>query len=88
MPQFLRVVVLLTSLAVSACAGDKSIQAPLTTKVLDDLPRVANSRSAPCAMQREIAKQNAYIDAIRQGRDVEYQAPCDVDKARSEPKTS
>lgn len=75
--QWKRASALLIALALPACA-DWSTQLPATTKVLDDLPRVENSTKSPCWQQRQIAKQNAYVDTIRGKKDVSYQAPCDV----------
>ena len=68
------------------CA-DPSIQLPGTTKLLDDLPRVANSDKAPCRMQREVAAQNSYLASIKEGKEVVYTAPCEAGK-KPEPKTS
>lgn len=71
--------VLLLLLVLPACA-DNATQLPGTTKLLDELPRVANSTAAPCRLQREIAAQNSYIETIKTGKDTVYKAPCDVDK--------
>ena len=81
----------LVSLALSACAN--SIPLPGTTKLLDELPRVENTSGAPCWMQIEVAKQNAYLDSIKAGRELVYAAPCQIKPkpprvASSEPKTS
>ena len=65
-------------LLLPACAGQETLL-PATTKVLDELPRVANSTAAPCRLQREIAAQNSYIETIKTGKDTVYKAPCDVD---------
>lgn len=72
---------LLLLLLLPACA-DSATQLPATTKILDKLPRVANSSAAPCRLQREIAAQNSYIDAIRTEKDTVYKAPCDIDPKR------
>jgi len=61
---------------------DSVTQLPGTTKLIDDLPRVANSTAAPCRMQREVAAQNSYIASIQEQKAVTYKAPCDVDKSR------
>jgi hypothetical protein len=74
-----KVVLLLTALALQGCA-DWSTQLPATTKVLDELPRVDNSTKSPCWQQRQIAKQNAYVDTIKGKKEVAYQAPCDTDQ--------
>lgn len=73
--------VLLASLAMSGCAG-QSTQLPGTTRLLDELPRVANSRAAPCRMQKEVAAQNSYLASIKEKREVVYKAPCDVEPER------
>lgn len=78
---------LLLSLCLTACA-DKETQLPATTKILDDLPRVANSTKAPCRMQKEVAAQNSYLDSIKRGGEVVYKAPCEVDPKPVPPKTS
>jgi hypothetical protein len=74
--------ILLASLALPACTPwwASETPLPLTTKVIDELPKVNNSTSAPCRMQREVAKQWSFIHTIQQGKTVVYQAPCDVDK--------
>jgi hypothetical protein len=47
--------------------------------VLRELPRVSNSRKSPCWQQREIATQNAWIDAATgKEKDPVYRAPCDL----------
>lgn len=70
---------LLVSLLLPACV-DSATQLPATTKLLDDLPRVANSTAAPCRLQREIAAQNSYIATILDKKEVVFKAPCEVDK--------
>lgn len=45
--------------------------------VLKAVPRVANRRSAPCDMQREVAAQNSALDSGITGKPVTYAAPCD-----------
>lgn len=47
--------------------------------VLKAVPRVANRRSAPCDMQREVAAQNSALDSGITGTPVTYAAPCDVE---------
>ena len=47
--------------------------------VLKAVPRVANRRSAPCDMQREVAAQNSALDSGITGKPVTYAAPCDVE---------
>lgn len=69
----------------AGCAGSAT-PLPATTKLLDDLPRVANSASAPCRMQKEVAAQNSYLATIKGGQEVVYKAPCDVDKKPAPPK--
>lgn len=61
--------------------------------VLREVPRVANRRSAPCDMQRQVAVQNSALDSVITGKPVTYAAPCDVEKPaapvnKPEPKTS
>ena len=73
--------VLLLLLVLPACA-DNATPLPGTTKLLDELPRVANSTAAPCRLQREIAAQNSYLDTIKTGKDTVYKAPCDIDPQR------
>lgn len=69
---------LLASLATAGCAGS-STQVPATTEILKELPRVSNSRAAPCRLQREVAAQNSYLATVEAGKVIVYQAPCDVD---------
>lgn len=69
---------LLIALLLPACAGNAT-PLPGTTKLLDELPRVANSTAAPCRMQREVASQNSYLATIKEQREVIYKAPCDID---------
>lgn len=40
------------------------------------MPRVQNSAKSPCWQQEQIASQNAYVDAIKAGKEVVYTAPC------------
>lgn len=68
-------------LLLPACA-ELGTPLPATTKLLDELPRVANSTAAPCRLQREIAAQNSYLDTIKTGKDTVYKAPCDIDPQR------
>ena len=82
--QFPRAVVLLLPLLMAACSASET-PAPLTTRVLDELPRVSNSPLAPCWQQKQIAAQNGFIDAIKLQRDVVYRAPCAVDKPAPAP---
>ena len=82
---------LLANLGLMGCAS--SIPLPGTTKLLDELPRVENTSAAPCWMQIEVAKQNAYLDSIKAGRELVYAAPCQIKPkpprvASSDPKTS
>lgn len=53
---------------------------PGTTKLIDEMPRVANSTKAPCRLQKEIAAQNSYIATIKEKKEIVYVAPCVVDK--------
>lgn len=62
-----------------------AIPLPGTIKLLEEMPRVANSTKAPCRLQKEIAAQNSYIATIKEKREIVYVAPCVVDKA-AEPK--
>ena len=86
--------VLLLSLVMGGCAGDKSTLVPVTTRILDALPRVENSRASPCWLQIQIAAQNSYLASVTAGQEVTYHAPCMVDKpqtpppAKAQPKTS
>ena len=68
----------LLSLLLPACAGNGT-PLPATTKVLDELPRVENSTKSPCWQQKQIARQNSYVDSIK-GKEVAYKAPCEIDK--------
>lgn len=68
---------LLIAPLIQAC-GANSIQAPATTKLLDELPRVSNSPKSPCWQQREIARQNSYLATIKAARETVYKAPCDL----------
>ncbi len=74
-------ILLLLALLISGCVG-KETQLPATTKLLDDLPRVANSTKAPCRMQREVAAQNSYVATIKAKKPVVFKAPCDVDEPK------
>jgi hypothetical protein len=66
------------ALATTACAA-ASTPPPATTDVLRELPRVSNSRKSPCWQQREIATQNAWVDAATgKEKDPVYRAPCDL----------
>jgi hypothetical protein len=65
-------------LLTSGCAGG-AIQLPGTTKLLDDLPRVDNSTTASCRLQKQIAAQNSYLASIKAKKRVVYKAPCEVD---------
>jgi hypothetical protein len=69
---------LLLLLLLPACA-DSATQLPGSIKLIDELPRVANSTAAPCRLQREIAAQNSYVDTIKSGKQTVYKAPCDID---------
>jgi hypothetical protein len=74
------------SLALAGCAG-QSIPMPLTEAgALAAFKPIANSRRAPCEMQRAVAAHNSAYDTLQVGREVAYKAPCDVDKPA--PKTS
>ena len=72
---------LLGSLALQGCA-ESSTQLPGTTKLLDDLPKVENSKVSPCWQQRQIASQNSYLHTIRDKKETVYKAPCDVEPQR------
>lgn len=71
---------LLTALALTGCA-EKSIPA-IGSSVLDDLPKVENSRLSPCWQQKQIAAQRSYVDTVKSGKQEVYKADC------SEAKTS
>jgi len=43
------------------------------------MPRVYNSKSAPCRLQKEIAAQNSYVDTVLTKREMVYKAPCEID---------
>jgi hypothetical protein len=79
-----RLPLLLLPLAFGGCSlglmGGSAIPLPVTTKVIDDLPRVSNSPVAPCWQQRQVAAQNSYLATVRVGVETVYAAPCDVDK--------
>lgn len=63
-----------------AGCSDSATLLPGTTKLLDELPKVANSSKAPCRLQKEIAAQNSYLATIREKKEIVYVAPCVVDK--------
>lgn len=69
---------LLSALLIPACA-DQSTQPPATSILLERLPRVDNSRSAPCWQQKQIAAQNSYIDTVKNNKEAVYKAACDVE---------
>lgn len=74
------------SLSLAGCAG-QSIPTPLTEAgALAAFRPIANSRRAPCEMQREVAAHNSAYDTLQTGKEIAYKAPCDVDKPA--PKTS
>lgn len=77
--QYPRAAALLLPLLMAACSASET-PAPLTTRVLDELPRVSNSPLAPCWQQKQIAAQNGFIDAIKLQKEVAYKAPCVADK--------
>lgn len=60
---------------------------PETISLLEAVPRVDNSPRAPCWQQRQIAAQNAFLDAALKARGLTslvpkpltYKAPCDID---------
>lgn len=68
----------LLSAALLAGCADLSTPLPGTTKLLDTLPRVENSRRSPCWQQRQIAAQNSYLASIKAGSETVYKAPCDA----------
>lgn len=70
---------LLIALLIPACA-DPSTQPPATSTLLDKLPRVENSRSSPCWQQQQIAKQNSYLDTLKNNKETVWKAACDVEK--------
>lgn len=78
------VLMLPVALAMAGCAGS-SIPVPATTEILKELPRVANSRAAPCRVQREIAAQNSYLATVETGAVTVYKAPCDAEQKKAEP---
>jgi len=48
--------------------------------LLDKLPRVDNSRQAPCWQQKQIASQNSYIATFKAGgKETIFKAPCEVE---------
>lgn len=54
---------------------------------------IPNSAKAPCDMQIAVAEHNSRYDTLRDGKEVVYKAPCQVDPPKkkapaSEPKTS
>lgn len=53
---------------------------------------IPNSARAPCDMQKAVAEHNSRLDTLRNGKEVVYKAPCQIDKPRPasepEPKTS
>lgn len=69
---------LLLALLLQACAAPET-PLPATTRILDGMPRVANSTRAPCWQQQQIAAQNSYIDTVLTKREAVYKAPCEID---------
>lgn len=61
------------------CLGSET-RGPETTSLLQAVPRVTNSPSAPCVVQKEIAAQNSYLDTVLDGVEKVYKAPCEIDK--------
>lgn len=53
---------------------------------------IPNSPKAPCEMQKAVAEHNSRLDTLRNGKEVVYKAPCQIDKpspaSEPEPKTS
>lgn len=60
-----------------ALAGCQTLSTPaIESEVLSKLPKVENSRQSPCWQQIQIAKQRAYIDTVRTGKEHVYRADC------------
>lgn len=78
-PSSKRLAVLLIAASIQGCAG-QSTQLPATSKQLENLPRVENSRSSPCWQQKQIAAQNSYLaSAIEKKDKPDYKAPCEIE---------
>ena len=73
---------LLLALFLPACAASET-QLPATTKILDGMPRVHNSETAVCRLQKEIAAQNSYVDTVLTKREIVYKAPCEIDPKKA-----
>lgn len=65
---------LLTALALTGCAGKPT--PVIETKLIDDMPKVENSRQSPCWQQKQIAAQRSYIDTVTTGKQQVYKAVC------------
>jgi len=47
------------------------------------MPRVHNSETAVCRLQKEIAAQNSYVDTVLTKREIVYKAPCEIDPKKA-----
>lgn len=74
------------SLSLAGCAGSATPTLLTEAGALGAFRALPNSARAPCVMQRAVAEHNSAYDSLKQGREVVYKAPCDVDKPP--PKTS
>ncbi len=63
----------------SGCAAKETPGPGTTNKLLDELPRVGAHPRDTCETQRLVAAQNSYVDTIREGTELIYKAPCDID---------
>lgn len=68
------------SLLLAGCAGSATPILSTTESALAAFKPIPNSQRAPCVMQRAVAAHNSAYDTLKQGREVVYKAPCDVDK--------
>lgn len=75
-------------------AGCETLTPSLTNGgALAAFKNIPNSAQAPCNMQIAVAEHNSRYDTLRDGKEVVYKAPCQIDKpkqvpASPEPKTS
>lgn len=82
MKQLAKAAVPLIALALAGCQTSQSTPA-IGAKLLDDMPKVENSNRSPCWQQIQIAKQRAYIDTVRTGKEHVYRADCTEQPATS-----
>lgn len=77
MRRFLVALLLLTSL--SGCrlfGGDSPLPIAIDSSIIDRMPRVSPSRRDTCETQKQIARQESYIQTIQAQKDVVVVARC------------